>query len=66
MYVRNFFTAFFGPKGLSSDDTYIEITKKCYWVLSGFCINWISFLLPFALLKGNVGCFYMSFVLYIL
>jgi len=66
MYVRNVFTTFFGPKELSSDNTYNEITKKCYWVLSGLCMNWISFLLSIALLKGNVGCVYMSFVLHIL
>ena len=55
------FQHFFGPKGLSSGKTYIKITKKGYCVLNGLCINWISFLLSVALLKGNLGCVYMSF-----
>jgi hypothetical protein len=66
MYVGNFFTTFFGPKGLSSGNTYIKITKNGYWVLNGLCINWISFLIPVALLKGTLGCVYISFVLHIL
>jgi len=36
-------TRCFGPKGPSSGNTYIKITKK-YWVMSGLYMNEISFL----------------------
>jgi hypothetical protein len=30
------------PKGQSSGNTQIEMTKKSYWVISGFYVNEIS------------------------
>jgi hypothetical protein len=35
MHMCDLYTSHFGPKGPSSDDTYIKITKKGYWVMSG-------------------------------
>ena len=34
MNMKDLFTTCFGPKGLSSDDTYIKITKTSYYVMS--------------------------------
>jgi len=33
MYMEDLFTTCFGPKGPSSGNTYIKITKKCCWVM---------------------------------
>jgi len=44
MSVGDFFTTCFSPKGLSSGITYIKITKKSYWVMSGSHVNETSFL----------------------
>jgi len=42
MYMGDLFATCFGPKEPSSD-TCIKITKNSYWVMSGLCINEISF-----------------------
>jgi len=42
MYMGDLFTTCFSPREQSSD-TCIKITKKSYWVMSGLCINEISF-----------------------
>jgi hypothetical protein len=44
MYMRDFCTTCFGPKGPSSGNTYNKITKKSYWDMIGLYINEISFL----------------------
>jgi hypothetical protein len=33
MHMCDLYTTYFGPKGPSSDDTYIKITKKSYWFI---------------------------------
>ena len=38
MRMSDWFTTCFCPKRPSSDDTYIKITKKSYWVMSGLYI----------------------------
>ena len=44
MNVGDLFPTCFGPTGPSSDNTYIKITKKGYWVMGGSYVNEISFL----------------------
>jgi hypothetical protein len=39
MYIGDLFTACFIPKGPSSRNTYIEVTKKRYWVRNGLYVN---------------------------
>jgi len=52
-----FFTCF-SPKGLSSGITYIKITKKNYWVMSGSHVNETSFFtINRFILKGNCGVY---------
>ena len=35
MYMGDLFTICFGPKGPSPGNTFIKITQKSYWVMSG-------------------------------
>jgi hypothetical protein len=44
VYEGDLFITCFSPKGPSSNNTHIEITKKSYWVISGLYMNTISFL----------------------
>jgi len=37
------FTTWFGPKGLSSGNTYIQITENIHWIMVGLHINGIWF-----------------------
>jgi hypothetical protein len=44
MYMGDLFTTRFGPKGQSAVNTYIKITKRSCWVMSGLYLNGILFL----------------------
>jgi len=44
MYMGDLFKTCFGRKGPSAVNTYIKITKKSCWVVSGLYLNGILFL----------------------
>ena len=53
MYMGDLFITCFSPKRPSSGNTYIKITKKSYWVMSGLYINELFSIINWLILKGN-------------
>jgi len=55
MRIGNWFKTCVSPMGPSSGNTYIQITKKIYWDMSGLYVYEISFLQLIGLYRRVIG-----------